>query len=72
MNHLGNLERKKPENFEDRKMEVSRVIDSILSKVYSWLMVTKEFKDCARMDFMRDWMACVSNISCGLSMNSKS
>lgn len=57
--------------FEDRKREVSRVVNSILVEVCLWLMVTKEFQDGVRMDFMRDWVTCISYALHGNGMISK-
>lgn len=37
------------------------MIDSILCKVGSWLLVTEEFKECYLNVFMRDWVSCVSS-----------
>lgn len=51
-------------NFEDKKREVRKIIDTILAEVCSWVMVTKEFKNISMSDFMRDWVLSHSMLPC--------
>lgn len=46
--------------FEDKKINLGKVIDAILSEVGSWLLVKKEFVDFSLNDFIQNWNLCIS------------
>lgn len=47
--------------FEDKARSVWAVIDSIICKISSWVLVKKEFINCSLNDLIRDWMSCISD-----------
>ena len=49
--------------FEGRSRSCNEVIDSIIQEVGSWLLVSKEFLGLSLVDFIRDWVSCISSYS---------